>query len=373
MIANPPGSTAPGSATTTRSPAAKLRAPQTMPRGSPAPDVDLAPADRLAVAGGELLELQHPADHAPARPGRHRPRRSPRPRGRAGPARRRSPGPSASAAARRARAARTAAAARHQTSVPNGSVNRTSPSNMSRMSVDVVPGHQRPLDAHAEREAAVALRVDAAGDQHPRVDHAAAAPLDPALGLAGPARPGGSPTDAPRQTQHCRSNSADGSVNGKKCGRNRVAQAVRRTSARRSGRACPRRWAIVMPSVDGETLDLVEDRAVGRVELVGAVGPARARRRRPAGCAQQRPGLHRRGVGAQHAGPGRRLDVERVLHGAGRVVLAEVERVEVEPLGLDLGTLGDLVAHRDEHVGDPVGQAWSAGAGRRAGGGPTAA
>ena len=46
---------------------------------------------------------------------------------------------------------------------------------------------------------------------------------------------------------------------------------------------------------------------------------------------------------------------EGVLHGAGRVVRAEVERVEVEPLGLDHGPLGDLPAHRDEDVGDPLG------------------
>ena len=47
-------------------------------------------------------------------------------------------------------------------------------------------------------------------------------------------------------------------------------------------------------------------------------------------------------------------EVEGVLHGAGRVVLAEVERVEVQPRRLDLGALGDLVAHRDEHVRDPL-------------------
>ena len=55
---------------------------------------------------------------------------------------------------------------------------------------DVVAEHQRPLDAHAEREPAVALGVDAAGGQHARVDHAAAAPLDPALAAARAARAG---------------------------------------------------------------------------------------------------------------------------------------------------------------------------------------
>ena len=78
-MANPPGSTAPGSETTTRSPTAKLCAPQTMPREAGTsrpphpseprgvvvlrPDVDPAPADDLAV----LLRLvdvgQHPTDH----------------------------------------------------------------------------------------------------------------------------------------------------------------------------------------------------------------------------------------------------------------------------------------------------------------------
>src|SRR3954468_17534348 len=43
---------------------------------------------------------------------------------------------------------------------------------------------QGPLDAHAEGEARELLRVDAAGDQHPRVDHPAATPLDPARAVA---------------------------------------------------------------------------------------------------------------------------------------------------------------------------------------------
>jgi hypothetical protein len=37
------------------------------------------------------------------------------------------------------------------------------------------------------------------------------------------------------------------------------------------------------------------------------------------------------------------------------VVLAKVQRVEVEPLGFELRALGDLVAHRDEDVGDALG------------------
>src|ERR1700744_6795288 len=60
---------------------------------------------------------------------------------------------------------------------------------------DPVADHERALDPQAEREAAVAVGVDAAGDEHPRVDHAAARDLDPALRAADPARlaPGAGP------------------------------------------------------------------------------------------------------------------------------------------------------------------------------------
>src|SRR3954451_23626081 len=55
--------------------------------------------------------------------------------------------------------------------------------------LDAVAKHQRPLQAHPERETGVPLGVDAAGLQHPRVHHPAAAPLDPALAATGAARP----------------------------------------------------------------------------------------------------------------------------------------------------------------------------------------
>ena len=51
-----------------------------------------------------------------------------------------------------------------------------------------------------------------------------------------------------------------------------------------------------------------------------------------------------------------RRDVEGVLLAARRMVGREVQRVEVELLGLDLGPLGQFPAHRDERVGDVLGQ-----------------
>src|SRR4051794_2136493 len=49
---------------------------------------------------------------------------------------------------------------------------------------DAVAEHQRPLDPDTEREPGVAIGINATRAQHGRVHHAAAAPLDPALGRA---------------------------------------------------------------------------------------------------------------------------------------------------------------------------------------------
>ena len=151
------------------------------------------------------------------------------------------------------------------------------------------------------------------------------------------------------------STSADGSVNGKKCGRNRV-RPCGPNSARANASRVPRRWAIVRLLVHGEPLDLVEHRGVGGVEFVGAEGaPDRDDVHRQF-TLEQGADLHGRGVGAQHLPGALGRDVEGVLFAAGRVVRREVQRVEVELLGLDLGTLGQFPAHRDEGVGDVLGQ-----------------
>ena len=59
-------------------------------------------------------------------------------------------------------------------------------------------------------------------------------------------------------------------------------------------------------------------------------------------------------MGAQHEAGLGGLDEEGVLHLAGRVVGSEVQRVEVQPLGFDLGAFGDLPAVADEVVGDAL-------------------
>ena len=113
-----------------------------------------------------------------------------------------------------------------------------------------------------------------------------------------------------------------------------------------------------MSAVDDEPLDLVEHRHVGGVGRVPAEHPARGDDvdRRRAG--QHRADLHRRRVGAQHGrGRPRRPawstnSVSKSLRaGCAR---AHVEGLEVVPVGLHLGPLGDLEAEADEHVLEPL-------------------
>ena len=113
---------------------------------------------------------------------------------------------------------------------------------------------------------------------------------------------------------------------------------------------------MVRPLVHRQSLHLMEDRGVGGVEFVGAEGAADRDDVDRQFALQQRPDLHRRGVGAQHLPRPVGRDVEGVLLAARRMVGREVQRVEVELLGLDLGSFGQLPAHRDERVGDVLGQ-----------------
>ena len=104
--------------------------------------------------------------------------------------------------------------------------------------------------------------------------------------------------------------------------------------------------------VHGQPLDLVEDRGVGGIQLVGAEHTARAGDVDRHFAGEHGAHLHRRGVRAQHLAGALRCDVEGVLQGAGRVVRDEVQGVEVEVLRLDLRAIGDFPPHADEDVRD---------------------
>ena len=106
--------------------------------------------------------------------------------------------------------------------------------------------------------------------------------------------------------------------------------------------------------VDGQALELVEHRGVRRIKLIRAEHLARAQHVDGQFPFQHGADLHGRGVRAhEQVGLGR-LNEERVLHVAGRVVRLEVQGIEVEPLRLDLGPFGDFPTHADKDVGDAV-------------------
>lgn len=69
---------------------------------------------------------------------------------------------------------------------------------------------------------------------------------------------------------------------------------------------------------------------------------------------QQGAHLHRAGLGAHQLVIARRLHEQGVRHEPGRMVGREVEGVEVEPFGLQLGALGDLPPHGDEDIAHVV-------------------
>ncbi len=105
------------------------------------------------------------------------------------------------------------------------------------------------------------------------------------------------------------------------------------------------------PSIDHQPLDLVEHRHVRGVGCVGAEDPAGHHRvdRRPRGLHQ--PDLHRGGVGAEHdLSRFAEVDIERVVHVAGRMPRREVQCAEVVPLVFDLWALCHPEAQPDEHV-----------------------
>ena len=193
--------------------------------------------------------------------------------------------------------------------------------------VDAVAQHRQPIGSHAEREALLALGIDA----RPRAARSDAPGPQPAISSQPP---------SPKRM----SISADGSVNGKNDGRKRTFMSSRSKKLRRNSVNTPFRSANVTSLVDPQAFDLVEHRRMRRI-AVDAVHAARRddldRRRMRFHVAD----LDRRRVRAQHMPP---LDVERVVHRARRMVLGRVERGEVVVVVFDLGTVGDVEAERAE-------------------------
>src|SRR5665647_349681 len=123
-----------------------------------------------------------------------------------------------------------------------------------------------------------------------------------------------------------------------------ASRALRRTAPRRNDRACPAGapWSGPLPP---------------QAPRPGETPQSASRRARPCGipCRDRRCTAEARARASTGPEPGRCGSAGPARRPPGRVVGAEVERVEVEPFGLDLGTLGDLPAHGHEDVADALG------------------
>jgi hypothetical protein len=102
--------------------------------------------------------------------------------------------------------------------------------------------------------------------------------------------------------------------------------------------------------IDIQALDLVEHRRVAHVRVARYTRPGAINANgRALLRGAQRADLHRRGMRAQQPAI---LEVERVVHGARRMIGRNVQRFEIVEVVLDLGAFGDLEAGAPEDLLD---------------------
>src|SRR5215468_7667452 len=179
-MAKPPGSTAPGSATTTSWPASTLGAPQTIPRGFSSPTSTWHQVTGFLNLVSRSISSTRPTTSGPSTVDRRStisstsmPMRT-------------------SACSSAAGCTGTSTYSRSQeTPIRTRLTFHSESPGEAHIALhhvvhvaDPVAEHQGALDTHPERETRVDIRVDAAGPQHARVDHPAAAPLDPSRSVA---------------------------------------------------------------------------------------------------------------------------------------------------------------------------------------------
>ena len=176
-----------------------------------------------------------------------------------------------------------------------------------------------------------------------RVDHPAAAELDPARPRAGAAT--GTAAHPARDVELGRG-LGKGEETGPEPG---MAPGPKKAPVK--ALQYPGQVAHAYALVHHERLDLMEDgqvAGVGGVPAVTAAGDHGINRGRPR---FHEAHLHRRGMGAQQYALGlARLQVEGVEHASRRVVRRHVESLEIVPVVLHLGAFGDLETHGDEDV-----------------------
>src|SRR5919202_1411390 len=204
-----------------------------------------------------------------------------------------------------------------------------------------VPEHRDPLEPEAEREAGDVVRVVADRLEHGGVDLPGAAHLDPAGVLADraagpPAREAGD-VELDRGLREGAEARPDPDL------------ALRPEERAREAEERALQIGERDSAVDGQPLDLVEDRAVGRVRRVAPV--AAAERHHVDGRLVR---LHVADLAVRGVRPEEHVvvQVKGVARRAGRVPDRRVERVEVVVGVLDLAAVEDLVAEAEEEILD---------------------
>src|SRR5579864_1385657 len=196
--------------------------------------------------------------------------------------------------------------------------------------VHSVAQHREPIDAGAEGITGVALGVDATRFEHVWVDHAAAGDLEPAGVLAGAASLAG--TEEALHVDFGR-RFREGEVRGPK---------AHREVSLEEGLQEPMQYRLHVGEADvlphHESLELVKHRRVRHVR-VAAVDASRSNDGEWRTAVEERPDLHRGGVGAQQP-PVR--EVEGIMEGARRMILRDIERGEIVEVVLDLRPRGNV-------------------------------
>ena len=199
--------------------------------------------------------------------------------------------------------------------------------------LDAVAQHGDALQADAKGKAGILVGIDAAHGQHLGVDHAAAQHLNPARALA-----------------HAAALAAAGDAGqidlGARLGKGEEGGAEARFDIiavqaleQRVQRAL--QIAHVHVLIDHQTLDLMENGAVGSVHLVGAEDAAGAGNADGGLAGQHGTRLHGGGVRAQHDVI---IHIEGILRVARGMVLGQVQKLKVVVIQLDFGAFHHIKA-----------------------------
>ena len=324
-----PGSTAPGSATGTRWPAAMLCAPQTIDERLAGRPTWTLVSDSWSARGCGATSSSSPtttfcqsAPDALDALDLHAEQRQP--------------------LGQRLRLRSKSTYSRSQdsgTRIENCSRKRRSFSMNSADVADAVAQHRDAVGAHAEGEALVALGIDAAVAQHDRMDHARAEDRHPAGPAAG--RAADAAADEALDVERNR-RLGERVVAGPEAGR----PVRRRTWRGRTASSRPRRWPWSCPRrPSGPRPGRTRSRGWRRPPRSGSSGRAAARGSAAWSRASPGSGPARCGCAGGSARARRRRSCPT---GRARVILRDVQQLEVELVGLDLGRLVDHEAELAE-------------------------